>query len=230
MIVANGWAPSWACSTRGLSPLVGFFICAGILAIASVDWASCSWAENLIILAIFRAMYRAYVTVKISVFFNTQIGVFAASVVYSSWAINMIGWTDGWAIRGLWTIFIVAVGGPIVTFRLLLAAKGSISCRAENSTRWTCFWASMGVRLLRTALTISIFGAYDTNILCLASLMHVSVIIDLPSAQNPSILTLNGASSRAKTIWGVFISLFWYTYVGFFASINRFSFTQLIFN
>ena len=95
MIVANCWAPSWACSTRGFSPLVGLFICASILAIASVDWASCSWAENLIILAIFRAMYRAYVTVKISVFFNTQIGVFAASVVYSSWAINMIGWTDG---------------------------------------------------------------------------------------------------------------------------------------
>jgi len=65
-----------------------------VLAVATVDWISCSWTENLVIFAVLRAMYWAYVTVEVSVFFYAKIGFLTSIFINTTWAVDMIWRTD----------------------------------------------------------------------------------------------------------------------------------------
>jgi len=69
-----------------------------VLAVATVDWVSCSWTEDLIIFAVLRAMDWAHVTVEVSVLFYAKIGFLASIFINTTWAVDMIWWTNCWTV------------------------------------------------------------------------------------------------------------------------------------
>ena len=99
MFIADCWAPSGTVRSGGLSPYMGVLWLALVLAVATIDWVSGSWAEYFIILTILWAMDWAYITIEVSVLFNAKVGLLASILINSSWAIDVVWWADGWTIR-----------------------------------------------------------------------------------------------------------------------------------
>jgi hypothetical protein len=99
MFIADSWAPSGTVRSRSFSPYMSVLWLTLVLAVATIDWVSGSWAEHFIIFTVLWAMDWAYITIEVSVLFNAKVGLLASILINSSWAIDVVWWADGWTIR-----------------------------------------------------------------------------------------------------------------------------------
>jgi len=98
VFIADSWAPSGTVRSWSFSPYMLVLWLTFVLAVATVDWVSCSWTEDLIIFAVLRAMDWAHVTVEVSVLFYAKIGFLASIFINTTWAVDMIWWTNCWTV------------------------------------------------------------------------------------------------------------------------------------
>ena len=98
MFETDSWTPSGAVRSWSFSPLVSVLWFTFVFAIATIDWVSCSRAENFVIFTVLWTMYWTYVTIEVSVLFNTKVGVLATIFINSSWTVYVIGWANGGAV------------------------------------------------------------------------------------------------------------------------------------
>ena len=98
MFKTDSWAPSGAVRSWSFSPLMSVLWFTCVFAVTAIDWVSCSRAENFVIFTVFWTMYWTYVTIEVSVLFNTKVGVLATIFIDSSWTVYVIGWANGGAV------------------------------------------------------------------------------------------------------------------------------------
>jgi len=200
-----------------------------ILTVATIDRIPSSRAENFIIFAVFWTMYRADIAIEISMLFYTKVRVLASFFINSSWAIDVVWWANGWAVRGIWAIFSLIIGCSVFARLCLFAPKRSFFGGTQDFFGWTSVRATMGIRLSRTKDSINIFSLGVANILTLATLVNITVVINCSVTFDFPVLAFNWTSSWAHTVWSEIIRLFWYANIVFFAAImSDVTFTKVL--
>jgi len=199
--------------------LVSVLWLAFVLAVATVDGVSCSWAEYFIIFTVFWTMYWAYVSIEISVFFNTKIWFLASIFINTAWAVDVVWWANGGTVRGIWAVFSLVISCSVFTGGGFFTSKRSFFCWAQYLFWWAGVWASMRIGLSWAVNSVGIFSFGMADILSLTSLVDIPIVINGTVAFDFPVSTFNGASSRTHTVWGKIIRLLWYANIVFFTAV-----------